>query len=271
MAWAALFGIVRHQVGLQVTCLSGGTRTVFSAPVSALRNRAGWAPGAVTSQGQADSAQAPGTTRTVTGPPASGIERSSVCSAAPARVPAHTSRSPTTWTSYPDPEKPGAPTSAVSCRAGPPARGAVHSVVVARPSASVLVCIQYTSVADAVIPSSEPASATACACRIRGGPVAGTRARSLCAPSAPAIMPIDVPASSTSTGVYVAPSGKVPGIGNDRAPGQTVASVAGPPAPREAAGACRRAAGSASTSAMTATAAPIPSKPRQRLMTVGML
>src|SRR5207244_12690025 len=103
----------------------------------------------------------------------------------------------------------------------PPVRGADQRLTFAWPLASLIVCIQYTWSAVAVMPSKEPPSVTDWDCSTRGAPVAGTSARSVCCPSALAITPTDAVLSRTTAGVYAEPSGNVAGIGKDRAPGQT--------------------------------------------------
>src|SRR6266571_22783 len=101
------------------------------------------------------------------------------------------------------------------------------------------------------MPSNEPPSVTDWDCSTRGGPAAGTSARSVRCPSALATTPTDAFASSTTAGVYAEPSGNVAWMANGPAPGQAETSVGGPAGPRVApAPTGRFGAGSHSSSAM---------------------
>src|SRR2546429_558634 len=86
-----------------------------------------------------------------TGPPVSGMERSSV-RPVPGYAEVQYSRSPTAERSYAEPSSNGSPTSALSRVTGPPARGAVHSPTVGWPAASVAVSIQNSRSVVAPIP-----------------------------------------------------------------------------------------------------------------------
>jgi hypothetical protein len=117
----------RHHTGPQSTVSAADFTTVTRAPVSRLRSS--WRPldraaAAVCSQGHAESSYAPSTLVVVTGPPATGTERTSVSRSAAA---AQYTRPPWTTRSCSPPGNSPSPVSAVSgTAAAPPSRGAFH-------------------------------------------------------------------------------------------------------------------------------------------------
>ena len=221
----------RHQVGLHVT--SSVALVSTSVVRRCTRSRTCTGPvsplPALTSHGQRDSAHCPASVRTVTSPPVSGTERSSVASALSGETASHSSRPLSITMSYSETKKITSPVSAVNRRGGPsPARSATHISVLEWPSAFAV---------DSAQASVSPSVTKPPNCGVRSNdsrrssdsePSAARRSSRWWVPSGLGAVPIEVRGSRNRAGLYAGPSDRAAGTSPTCAPGHAWASRTGP-------------------------------------------